>query len=88
MRGEDNRTSSLFLKCIRHLLDSLPYCFGIKSNLSLSKNITKDISYTPLYTIIISLRYNLQTLCLPFEHIPVHIHATGSYKVTANKGDN
>ncbi|KAG4094337.1 hypothetical protein H8356DRAFT_1428039 [Neocallimastix lanati (nom. inval.)] len=47
MKEEDNRTSSLFFKLIRH---SLSYCFDVDADLSLSKVNMKDILYTPHYT--------------------------------------
>ncbi|KAG4100992.1 hypothetical protein H8356DRAFT_1323016 [Neocallimastix lanati (nom. inval.)] len=47
-KGEDNRTSSCFLKHIRFLLNSLPYCFGVETDLFLSKVNMKDIPYMSL----------------------------------------
>ncbi|KAG4105031.1 hypothetical protein H8356DRAFT_1337795 [Neocallimastix lanati (nom. inval.)] len=46
----NNRASSLSLKCIRLLsLNSLPYCFGVDTDLSLSKANMRDILFTPFY---------------------------------------
>ncbi|KAG4106985.1 hypothetical protein H8356DRAFT_1359478 [Neocallimastix lanati (nom. inval.)] len=45
---EDNRTSTLSLKCIRLSLDSLSYLFWVDDDLSLSKTNKKDIPYIDL----------------------------------------
>ena len=50
MKKEDNRTFGLSLKRIRLSLNFLPYCFGVNTDLSLSKTNVKIIPYTPLYT--------------------------------------
>ncbi|KAG4094631.1 hypothetical protein H8356DRAFT_1360514 [Neocallimastix lanati (nom. inval.)] len=44
--------SSLSLKCIRLLLDSLPFRFVIDSDLSLSKANMKDIYKTDFFSVI------------------------------------
>ncbi|KAG4093747.1 hypothetical protein H8356DRAFT_1329013 [Neocallimastix lanati (nom. inval.)] len=46
----NNKTSSLSLKHIGLLLDSLQYCLSVDTDLSLSKANMKDIIYKPLCT--------------------------------------
>ncbi|KAG4108154.1 hypothetical protein H8356DRAFT_1416507 [Neocallimastix lanati (nom. inval.)] len=46
---EDNRVYNLSSKYIRFSLDSLPYCFGIDTDLFLRKTNMKDIHYTNNY---------------------------------------